>query len=487
MVKRIAFLAVVAALLLAGSAAVAQSASELLEQGIYTEETVGDLDKAIEIYKKVVAESKMAEAAAAEAQYRLGQCLLKQQKPAEAKAAFQKLIDEYPDQKDWVAKAREHVPAESGLELLPAPWKDGEFMQLTLKMGQIDLGSLIWSVEAAQRDGRDIWRMKTIRFVLEGGENRGLSIVDVDKATLQPLWSTFRHTLIGHTDADYKPGGATVTQYKDGKPSVREVTLDKVYYDNEEGTELFRCLPWAEGYKATVPIYASFGGGQIPIETEVVGKETVEVKAGKFDCFKVLLRPVNQFFWYSADANRYLVKLEVGGMTAELEQIGYNKPDQTRPYRDEELGFSLALPAGWYAFGFSLPSEPGEAGAKRVFLIDPEAAAMNFVRVEKTESVSGEAKKSARAWAEERIKKTSMVLKDFQVRPDTWKEQTVAGLPAVSVVGDYTEGPNKKTLYSVCVLGKETAAQLAIMGCRPDDLQRLAAEFDKIVESYQAK
>ena len=77
----------------------AESASALLEKGIYTEETVGDLPKAIEIYQKVVAEAKATEAFAAEAQYRLAQCLLKQKKNDEAVAAFQKLIEKYPDAK----------------------------------------------------------------------------------------------------------------------------------------------------------------------------------------------------------------------------------------------------------------------------------------------------------------------------------------------------------------------------------------------------
>src|SRR3972149_7126578 len=82
------------------AAVAAESASELLEKGIYTEETVGDLPKAIEIYQKVVAEAKTTEAYAAEAQFRLGQCLLKQKKTDEAEAAFKKLIESYPDQKE---------------------------------------------------------------------------------------------------------------------------------------------------------------------------------------------------------------------------------------------------------------------------------------------------------------------------------------------------------------------------------------------------
>ena len=52
----------------------AASPSELLEKGIYSEETKGDLDAALQLYQQVVAEAKTGEALAAQAQYRLGVC-----------------------------------------------------------------------------------------------------------------------------------------------------------------------------------------------------------------------------------------------------------------------------------------------------------------------------------------------------------------------------------------------------------------------------
>ena len=81
-----------------------------MEKAIYTEETVGDLPTAITIYQKVLVEAEKGEAQAAEAQYRLGKCLLKQKKTDKAVAAFQKVVDSYPDHKDWVAKAKLQIP-----------------------------------------------------------------------------------------------------------------------------------------------------------------------------------------------------------------------------------------------------------------------------------------------------------------------------------------------------------------------------------------
>ena len=137
--------------ILAAVALAARSPAELLEKAIYTEETMGDLDQAIQIYRQVVTGAQTAKASAAQAQYRLGQCLLKQKKTDEAVAAFKQVIDDYPDKTEWVAKARQHVPEQPQVQMGPVPWQDGEFQQLTVKLGGgLKIGSFVWSVESAK-------------------------------------------------------------------------------------------------------------------------------------------------------------------------------------------------------------------------------------------------------------------------------------------------------------------------------------------------
>ena len=476
----------------AGSAAIAaESASELLEKGINTEETVGDLPKAIEIYQKVVAEAKTTEAYGAEAQYRLGQCLLKQKKDDEAMAAFQKLIEKYPDQKDWVAKAKKHVPGQAEIKFEKVPWKDGEYMQMGVRLGGgMKIGTFIWSVESAKLDGKDIWRMKTHRFILSGGDNRGLSQVDADKNTFQPIKSIFRHTLMGNTEAEYTPGEVVVTTFKnDKKTSSRKEQLEKVYYDNEQWSEGFRRLPWSKGYKVTAPVYVPFGGGKIDLPIEVAGIETIESPAGKFECYKLQLGIVNQTFWISTDDNRFFVKVEAGGVTGELEQVGINKPGEIKSYKNDEWGFSFSAPAGWYFYEQNKSEKNDSSG---VYLLDPEETAVNFIGVwkvknDKAEEDKADAKKAVRAFADEGVAARIKELKDYKVRSDSWKEFTIAGLPAVSLIGDYLVGKQKKTDYSVHVLGQTTKSQLRISSCDPDKLDDLRAEFDKIIETLKIK
>jgi len=78
----------------------------LLEKGIYTEETVGDLDAAIKVYQQIVDDAKANRKYAARAQYRLGMCHLKKGNKAKARQAFRELLATYPQEKLIAAKAR---------------------------------------------------------------------------------------------------------------------------------------------------------------------------------------------------------------------------------------------------------------------------------------------------------------------------------------------------------------------------------------------
>ena len=56
---------------------IAESPTVLLKQGIYVEETEGDLDKAIEIYKQVLDQAAKVQRLASRATFQLGMCHLK--------------------------------------------------------------------------------------------------------------------------------------------------------------------------------------------------------------------------------------------------------------------------------------------------------------------------------------------------------------------------------------------------------------------------
>jgi len=91
---------------LVGSAALAKPASVLLQEGIYAEETKGDLDAAIKVYEQIIEDESAQRPYAAEAMYRLGMCYIKKQKEQQAKAVFEKLVAQFPEQTSIVNKVQ---------------------------------------------------------------------------------------------------------------------------------------------------------------------------------------------------------------------------------------------------------------------------------------------------------------------------------------------------------------------------------------------
>ncbi len=82
-----------------------ETAKELFERALYLEETKGELEKAIEVYSRIVEEFSDELATAAKAQLKIGICYEKLGMK-EAQAAYQQVIDKYPKQTDVVAVAR---------------------------------------------------------------------------------------------------------------------------------------------------------------------------------------------------------------------------------------------------------------------------------------------------------------------------------------------------------------------------------------------
>src|SRR5215469_4853207 len=101
-------------LLLAGFAA-AQPASDLLQSGILSQDTMGDVDSAIRIYRQILNGGPGMRLYAAQAQFRLGTCLLRKGDTAAATRAFEAVIRNFPEERELAARARESMPRSGGL------------------------------------------------------------------------------------------------------------------------------------------------------------------------------------------------------------------------------------------------------------------------------------------------------------------------------------------------------------------------------------
>src|SRR5262245_57636951 len=90
-------LAVVVFLLASMRTTHAASAAELLEKGIYTEESKGELKTAIQIYQEIVEDPGADRSLVAQAQLRMGLCQLKLGNKPQAITALDRLTQEFPD------------------------------------------------------------------------------------------------------------------------------------------------------------------------------------------------------------------------------------------------------------------------------------------------------------------------------------------------------------------------------------------------------
>jgi tetratricopeptide (TPR) repeat protein len=82
------------------------TAAELLQKGIYAQETAGDLDGAIKIYRQIVDSHPIQREIAAQAQYRLGLTLLAKGDAGNASQEIQRLGWDFPDYKDLIAASK---------------------------------------------------------------------------------------------------------------------------------------------------------------------------------------------------------------------------------------------------------------------------------------------------------------------------------------------------------------------------------------------
>ena len=385
-----------------------------------------------------------------------------------------------------VKKVEKNAPKPE-LTLLPEPWVDGESLQYEVKLASgLHVGRFVFSVSASRESSRDIWLAKVGRyFVFRGVQAFGTA--SADRNTFQPISSTFRHPVLGSFEAAYDHDKVIIktTNREDGKEHIRTTELDGIHYDTEQMVELIRRLPLTKDFKQKVPVLATFGDGPLEIEAEVTGLETIEVPAGRFDCFK--LKMMTETYWISNDVHRYPVKFESSGLTGTLDTIRVNKPGELVTHRDDKVGFSISAPADWY-----IDVEAHDDKEEVSFhLLDPHADALSELVAAPsgklkewlTTRISDQQEVSARAWLELGIKRRKETRKNFTVRPDSWEDRTISGNHAVSYIADYVEQDKAMVHYAVCSLGKSTALQFKTR-IEKDRFEDFKDAFDKIAESY---
>ncbi len=453
------------------------SISELMELGVYSEETKGDLDAAMQLYQQVIADAHTSRSLAAQALFRLAICHDKKADLAAATAAFETLIHDYPNEKDLVAAASEYLA--DGAALLPAPWQDGESITLDLKVPSgIKVGVARYAVRAAQRDGRPTWQFKSLVFA----NAVSLSTTEVEAGSMKPLRAEWNIRPMAQTATTYT-GGRAELKVKGLEP--RTIDLSGVVYDNEEAMQLMRRLPLAAGFKKTINVFvAPQGGLVVPVQLEVTGAETIQCDAGTFACHKLLLTlaGTSQTFWFSTDATHTLVKFEAGGIIAELSAIRRNGADQPTPVREPTLGYGFTAPAGWL-----VRPDPNPDNFKHpsYILVDDAGTAIITLSVTPQKDFAPAQVASLRAYADHQVAMGKKFTPGFEVHADSWKDTTVGGQPALSCVADHIKPPIKNLAFSTYALVDGHAVCITAY-VDAENLEALRPNYEALVASFRS-
>ncbi len=468
-----------------------QSAAELLEKGIYLEETAGRVEAAAEIYRQILGDATADRAHLAEALLRLGMCHLERGDAAAASEAFERVLADFPEQEPFVARAREHLPAADpgrSLELLPAPWADGEVMRLSLKLASgAPIGAMLMSADAGELEGEEMWRFRTRRKIFSETDNQGISQVFARRDTMAPVSSVVRHSAVGHFEARYDDSVVSIATI--GADAKREEKLDGRTFDSEEGNQLLRRLPLEVGYKATIKFLSTVAGGATPVGVEITSTEMITVPAGEFECYRMEFS-VPQVSWYSTGPSRVLVKFEASGVVGELAEVYVQEPGRETVYSDEELGASVSLPPDWLTLA--------DQGTGVRFLLDPNAEARAGLEIRRARGdvasapLRGDVASAPlrgddcvfQTAATRKIGEARTALRDYALRDGTWNERSLAGWPAISFAGDYRDMGREMVHYWTFIESGEVCASFDLK-VPADRFEALRTVFDSIIESYR--
>jgi hypothetical protein len=112
---------------------------------------------------------------------------------------------------------------------------------------------------------------------------------------------------------------------------------------------------------------------------------------------------------------------------------------------------------------------------------------MASLRRVETAKLSVPARQSARAWIEADVKENfGPKLKDLKVRPESWKNENIAGRLVTSCVADYVDRDRPMVFVCSASQGPQKAEQFAFT-LPADQFAKFKPAIESIIASYRAK
>lgn len=223
------------------------------------------------------------------------------------------------------AACLEQAPVETQDIVSTIPWPDEERLEYVVmeRDGEEVLGEGALSITR-------VGDAFELRAEFANQEASDKTVMRVDAETLKPrsvhkeLRDQEERQVL---DATYNVGEGIleITQVINGEETSRPARLEEEhYYDNDTSAFLWRTIPFREGYVAYYhSVLANQGGDHQLLKLEVVGKEEVEVPAGKFNAWKLEISTPRglQTAWFSDTPERYLVRYDTTRNVLELNAL----------------------------------------------------------------------------------------------------------------------------------------------------------------------
>ena len=209
------------------------------------------------------------------------------------------------------------------LRLNSIPWTDGE--SATYRITDSD-GKIAGSMRIMlANDGED---KKRIERVVEGGMDEFVDVL-VHTSNLRPIASTLVRT---HSDgietvnADYSGSGVALElTTKRNVTTVEHHSAPSNAYDYQSLLTVLRALPLKSGYGTRIDTFLPIAGFLDRVEVIASGPEDVDVPAGSYEAWRVLLRSRSSRSeaWIGTDAPHLLIKYidGINGATFELQDV----------------------------------------------------------------------------------------------------------------------------------------------------------------------
>jgi hypothetical protein len=176
--------------------------------------------------------------------------------------------------------------SQGGTDLLAMtpPWGDGDEAHYVLIENEKEIGR---GVLRTRVQGANV----QLEQQFTGGQGQDRSLVIADARTLKPRRServiTGANPQSAH--ATYHDGQVSIETGSEGSTRSRELQLPDNAYDNDSSLFLWRSLPFTEEYRTRYTSVVTLDGSRTVVVVRVLRRETVEVPAGRFEAWRVII------------------------------------------------------------------------------------------------------------------------------------------------------------------------------------------------------